>query len=93
MKLRAVHAPGLAIVIALGLALGANAADTGTPGDVALQERAEQNRKGLRPAHDGKSGVHRTRSKRTFITAAGTKPAATATPSGGPGLFERLFGE
>ena len=92
MRVSMFFAPGLAVAIALGLATAANAggpnalADTGANAFAEQAERAE--RRGLRPAHDGKSGIHRTRSKRYLSAFEKDKSAKPA----GPNALERLFG-
>ncbi|MEM7507360.1 MAG: hypothetical protein AAF415_11500 [Pseudomonadota bacterium] len=91
MKLTPIHAPALAIVIAMGLAISANAetTDVSASPDASVSVAQETKRGGLRPRHDGKSGVHRTRSKLYLADPGhGRRPVAD---NSGPSLVERLF--
>lgn len=92
MKLTPIHAPALAIVIAMSLAVGANAQTTDAPAqaDPSVSAEKEVKRGGLRPPHDGKSGVHRTRTK-IYLADPGHGTRTKAPAAEGPSLVQRLF--
>lgn len=96
MKTAFLYAPALALVIAGGLATGANAETAVQDAQVTQILAAQQPatpRTGLRQRHDGKSGVHRTRSKINLLNPAHTLPvsAGKVRPHDST-LVERLFG-
>ncbi|MEL6476780.1 MAG: hypothetical protein AAFR17_05570 [Pseudomonadota bacterium] len=85
--------PAMAVAIALGLAAAANAAPVESAGaqatvEAATEITAKTARKGLRPAHDGRSGIDRTRTKRFLLDPV---PQTRVAAPEGPSLFERLF--
>ncbi|MEM0943439.1 MAG: hypothetical protein AAGI70_05765 [Pseudomonadota bacterium] len=88
MKLAILFAPALAVSVGIGLVAGvADAAEVAGRG-LTVENPAPQG--GLRKAHDGKSGIHRTRSKTYLADPHKNRVPGQQVPEG-PSLIERLF--